>query len=168
MTGNMTDAKAMITRLRMYAAQFKFKYGYHIPVQVLVGKQAEWSQSATQYVGIRAMCVVITIVGIDEEKGPQVFKIDPAGHSMGYKAISAGAKEQEAINHLEKLQKKNKDGYPTEKAIQVSISTLQSVVGTDFKADELEVGIATLDKPFFKKITTEEIEHFLNMIADEG
>ena len=124
-TGNMTDAKSMITRLRMQAAEFKFKFGYHIPVHVLVQKQSESSQLATQHVGIRAMCVMITIVGIDEERGPQVFKIDPSGHSLGFKAIAAGTKEQEAINHLEKLQKKNENGYSYEQAVQNSISTLQ-------------------------------------------
>ena len=41
-TGNMVDAKAIITRLRMQAAEFKFKNGYHIPVHVLVHKHAEF------------------------------------------------------------------------------------------------------------------------------
>ena len=47
-----------------------------------------------------AMCM---FVGIDEERGPSLFKNDPAGYFVGYKATSAGAKEQEAINFLEKV-----------------------------------------------------------------
>jgi 20S proteasome subunit alpha 1 len=47
------------------------------------------------------------LIGIDEEKGPQVFKLDPAGHFVGFKAAAAGAKQQEAFNHLEKKMKKN-------------------------------------------------------------
>ena len=95
---------------------------------------------------MRTLCVVITIVGIDEEKGPQVFKVDPAGFAMGYKAIAAGAKEQEAINHLEKVYKKKKEVWgDVNDAIQTAISTLMSVIGTDFKANELELGVATLD-----------------------
>ena len=35
-TGNMVDAKNIITRLKMAAAEFKFKNGYRIPVHVLV------------------------------------------------------------------------------------------------------------------------------------
>jgi hypothetical protein len=31
---------------------------------------------------------------VDDEKGPQVFKVDPAGHVLGYKATAAGVKEQ--------------------------------------------------------------------------
>ncbi|KAG5561729.1 hypothetical protein RHGRI_004694 [Rhododendron griersonianum] len=47
------------------------------------------------------------VLGIDEEKGPQLFKCDPAGHFFGHKATSAGLKEQEAINFLEKKMKNN-------------------------------------------------------------
>ena len=50
---------------------------------------------------------MITLVGCDEEFGPQVFRVDPAGHTTGYKAIATGSKEQEATTHLEKAFKKN-------------------------------------------------------------
>jgi 20S proteasome subunit alpha 1 len=114
------------------------------------------------------MCFVMTIVGIDEEDGPQVFKVDPSGFHMGYSAISAGAKEQEGINHLERLHRKNKEGYSTEKAIQTAISSICTVIGTDFKATELEVGVATVDKPHFVRLTTEEIDHHMNVLSDEA
>ncbi len=47
------------------------------------------------------------LIGIDEELGPQVFKCDPSGFYVGYKATASGAKQQEAINHLEKKLKKD-------------------------------------------------------------
>ena len=50
--------------------------------------------------------LVITLIAFDDETGPQVFKIDPAGYSMGYKATASGPKEQEAINLLERNFKK--------------------------------------------------------------
>jgi 20S proteasome subunit alpha 1 len=46
------------------------------------------------------------LIAVDEENGPQVFKVDPAGYFVGYKASCAGAKHQEALNILEKKFKK--------------------------------------------------------------
>lgn len=47
------------------------------------------------------------LIGIDDERGPQVFKTDPAGYVAGYRATAAGVKMTEANNLLEKKLKKN-------------------------------------------------------------
>jgi hypothetical protein len=51
--------------------------------------------------------LAMILIGIDEEEGPQLYKCDPAGTYMGFKATAAGAKEQEAYNFLEKKMKSN-------------------------------------------------------------
>ncbi len=60
------------------------------------------------------------LIGIDEEKGPQVYKCDPAGYYVGYKATAAGAKQQESLNHLEKKLKKNPE-LSEEEVVEVNI-----------------------------------------------
>ncbi len=35
---------------------------------------------------MRPLAVVPILLGVDEECGPQLFKIDPAGYYVGYKA----------------------------------------------------------------------------------
>lgn len=165
-TGSVTDAKSLITYFRYIAAEYKFKYGYHIPVHVLAKKVSERNQLATQFVGLRSMRCVFTVVGIDEEKGPQVYKIDPSGFCMGYKAIAAGTKEHYAINYLEKQYKKKPEGWNNDEAIQTAIMCLQNVISTDFKSNEIEIGIATTDDIFFRTLSEEEIEAHLNVIAD--
>ncbi|CAI2379052.1 unnamed protein product [Moneuplotes crassus] len=165
-TGSVTDAKSMISFFRMVSAEFKFKNGYHIPVHVLAQKASERNQMITQFIGIRLMRCSFTFVGIDEEKGPQVYKVDPSGHSLGYKAVAAGTKEQDAVNYLEKQYKKKPEGWNNDEAIQTAIMCLQNVISTDFKNDEIEVGIATTDNVFFRTLTEDEIEEHLNTIAD--
>ena len=37
---------------------------------------------------MRPLAVVPMLIGIDEERGPQLFKVDPAGYYVGYKVFS--------------------------------------------------------------------------------
>lgn len=57
------------------------------------------------------------LIGIDEEEGPQVYKLDPAGYYVGFHATAAGQKQQEAMNHLEKKWKKLNNGAGAEDAV---------------------------------------------------
>ena len=51
---------------------------------------------------MRPYGVETILISIDIEKGPLLYKNDPAGHFCGYKAVTSGVKEMEAINYLEK------------------------------------------------------------------
>ncbi|KAK4383042.1 Proteasome subunit alpha type-6 [Sesamum angolense] len=66
---------------------------------------ADKSQVYTQHAYMRPLGVVAMILGIDEEKGPQL------------QATSAGGKEQEAINFLEKKMK-NDPAFSFEETVQ--------------------------------------------------
>lgn len=54
--------------------------------------------------------LAMILIGEDDERGPQCFKLDPAGFYVGFHATAAGQKQQEAINHLEKKWKRLNDG----------------------------------------------------------
>lgn len=61
------------------------------------------------------------LVAIDEDHGPQLYKTDPAGYFCGYKATSAGSKQTEANNYLEKKVRK-KPQWTYVQTIDVSLS----------------------------------------------
>lgn len=92
-------------------------------------------------------CILhLCIHSVDDEKGPQLFSIDPAGHYSGFKATAAGMKAQEAMNNLEKKVKAN-PSMNVEQTIDNSIIALQQVLSMDFKPDEIEVGICQAGVP---------------------
>lgn len=66
------------------------------------------------------------LCGFDEDFGPMLYKVDPAGHYCAYKAVTSGVKEQEAITYLERQFKKKTD-YGAEETVQLAIQTLQNV-----------------------------------------
>ena len=62
-----------------------------MPVHALAKRIADLCQVYTQEASSRAMACVMLLIGWDEEKGPQVFKVDPAGHYLPYKAVASGS-----------------------------------------------------------------------------
>lgn len=106
------------------------------------------------------------LIGHDDELGPQLYKCDPAGYFVGYKATSAGAKQQEALNYLEKKLKKNPE-LNMEDTIELAITTLSTVLAVDFKAGEIEIGIVDKQDTDFRTLSTEEIEDHLQRIVEK-
>ncbi|CAN6460120.1 unnamed protein product [Victoria cruziana] len=164
-TGMTADARSLVQQARNEAAEFRFKWGYEMPVDVLAKWIADKSQIYTQHAYMRPLGVVAMVLGIDEELGPQLFKCDPAGHYFGHRATSSGLKEQEAINFLEKKMKNN-PALSYDETIQTAISALQSVLQEDFKANEIEVGVVRKENPIFRVLSTEEIDEHLTAISE--
>merc|ERR1719472_289878 len=104
------------------------------------------------------------LFSIDDESGPQLFQVDPAGYYAGYKGCAAGAKEPEAVNALEKIVKK-KQALPEAETIQQAIGCLQAVMGMDFKDTDIEVGVTSRARTGFARLGEEEIKNHLDAIA---
>lgn len=169
-TGVLTDAKAMVQRARSEAADFQFDYAYEIPVEYLARRIADENQLYTQHAYMRPLGVSVTVMGMDEEAGPSLYKCDPAGHYVGYRACAAGAKEQEALNYLQN-KFKSSNGTPEVElsendTIQTAIAALQSVLSADFKPEEIEVAVVSASNPKFHLLTPKQIEDHLTALAE--
>lgn len=169
MTGILPDARARVQRARQEAAEFQFKFGYEIPASYLAKRMADIAQVFTQYAGMRPLGVSMILIAFDEEEeeGPQLYKIDPAGYFVGYKATASGQKETEASNFLEKKLRNNVTAtLDFDGTVQMAINTLQTVLSADFKASEIEVGVVSAQNRRFHKLSTDEIDRHLTAIAE--
>ncbi|EST06829.1 Proteasome alpha-subunit, N-terminal domain protein [Kalmanozyma brasiliensis GHG001] len=161
MTGRTADARAQVQRAKMEAADFKYKYGYAITPDLLAKRLANMNQVYTQRAAMRPYGVSMMLVGVDAERGPQIFKIDPAGYYVGFRAAAAGVKQTEATNFLEKQFKKStntdasvsatdaaaieaqsiSESLTLEQTLDLAVNTLATVLAQDLKPTELEVAI---------------------------
>lgn len=125
---------------------------------------------------MRPYGVATTIIAVDSEFGPQLFKCDPAGYFIGYKGTAAGPKQQEALNHLEKkLRNKQFADGSWEDVVELAITTLSTVLSMDFKKSEIEIGIVggprtdgqNGNDPSFRMLTEDEIDDRLQAIAEK-
>jgi len=170
MTGMVADARSAVVRLRNEAAEFKFNYGYDIPVSFLAKRAADIAQVYTQHANMRPLGIAMIIIGMDvegENQIPQLYRCDPAGYYVGYKATSAGQKEQEANNFLEKRYKA--DANPNlsyDDTVQFALACLQNVLGSDLKASDLEACVVRKGALKFTRLTADEIEAQLTALAE--
>lgn len=167
-TGLIADARSIVQNARQQAAEFRFKFGYEIPVDYLAKVLADKAQVYTQHAYMRPLGVVSMLIAIDEERGPQLFKVDPAGFYIGYRATAVGTKETEATNMLEKKFK----GTPEmsyDDAVQTAIGVLQQVLSEDLKPADIEVGVVRDDdagERAFQILGSDEVDHFLTLLSE--
>ncbi|GAA5886568.1 hypothetical protein JCM5296_005331 [Sporobolomyces johnsonii] len=174
MTGRTADARSQVQRAQSEATQFRYKYGYEITPDLLAKRIANINQVYTQRAAMRPLGISMIIVGHDPVYGPQIFKLDPAGYYVGFHATASGQKQQEAINLLEKGFKKGWKLESTQDTVELALSTLSTVLATDLKAGEVEVGLAERmqgskdeGRTKFRKLSTEEIDEYLQRLGEK-
>eukprot|EP01096_Ripella_sp_DP13-Kostka_P006054 TRINITY_DN2137_c0_g1_i1.p1 TRINITY_DN2137_c0_g1~~TRINITY_DN2137_c0_g1_i1.p1 ORF type:complete len:255 (-),score=95.47 TRINITY_DN2137_c0_g1_i1:118-858(-) len=163
--GLLADSRFQAKRLVYEAGEFRYKYGYDIPVHFLANRLADINQVFTQHAYARPLGVGLLLASIDDEAGPQLFKIDPAGSFAGWRAASFGAKEQEANIALEK-KLRDRPTLNLDETIQLAIGVLQQVLSQDLKASDIEVGLVSVERPEFHKLTEIQIDEHLTAIAE--
>jgi len=176
MTGRVPDARALVYKARSIAADFEFDNGYSVPVRHLSNELANYNQVFTQHAYKRVPGCSVMLAAIDDELGPRLYLVDPAGACYGYKAAATGNKEQEAMSTLEKLMKEKEETAEKQKVpfqmneketIEMAIEALQKVLGVDFKSNQVEAAIVTKSQPRFRLLTEKEIDSYLTAISEK-
>lgn len=185
-TGLTADARALVARARQEAAEFRYQFGHEITIDLLARRIANLNQVSTQQAAMRPLGVSLTFIAMELEDAPagrplaptlvsKVYKCDPAGFYIGYAGTAAGPKATEAINVLEKKAVVPASGQDTlgyfgeslEETIECAIQTLATIVGQEFKATDLEIGLVTGEHPRFRVLSLDELDAALTRLAEK-
>lgn len=167
LVGMFTDVLYISRRLRYIAADFHHDNGFEIPVSVLAAGLSELHQLESQYAAIRPTAVSALLFGFEPSSDDfALYRVDPSGVSSGYRAVAAGVKEIEAMSALEK--KMNGTEFDGQADVaQFVVSTLQTVVGSDLGAKEIQVAVITRENTSFRLMDDAGVDALLKSVAEK-
>ncbi|EGT34039.1 CBN-PAS-1 protein [Caenorhabditis brenneri] len=146
---------------RVYQVEYAFKAINSTNLTAVAVKGVDTAVIAIQ----KRVPDTLLFISYDDEKGPEVYRVDPAGYYRGMKGVAVGVKQVPATSFLEKKIKKKADLTSTE-SIELAIEALQSSLGIDVRSKDLEVVVVSKDNTKFTKLTNDQVEHHLNQIAN--
>lgn len=161
--GLTSDANTLITKLRLYAQQYQFRYGEPIPVEQLVINLCDLKQGYTQFGGLRPFGVAFLFAGWDKHHGFQLYQSDPAGKYEGWRAHSIGRWDNTTTNGVLKQDWKDSLDEKQAKELTAKVMTKNGDTTTpDPEKYEMAVVTRTNGQVKYRRMASEEVGTLLN------
>lgn len=137
-SGVVPDARTLIDHGRVETQTHWFNYNEPISVAVCATSIGKIMGSFGSGKMSRPYGVGMLIAGIDQEKGPQMYYVDPSGTKTQFKAKAMGAGQESAQNQL-------KDQYTEdmtlEQAKELALDALKQVISEKITENNVEVAL---------------------------
>ncbi|KAI9471660.1 Proteasome subunit alpha type-2 [Coemansia sp. RSA 989] len=167
-SGMGPDFRVLVNSARKSAQKYRQTYMEDPPVRILVKELAGIMQEFTQSGGVRPFGVSLLLAGVDE-RGPNLYQVDPSGSYFPWKATAIG---KNMINSKTFLEKRFNGDMELEDAVHTAILTLKEGIEGQITEESIDIGIISTipaaqsgeAKPIFKRLTTTEIKDYLSNI----
>ena len=166
-SGLRSDARALIERARVEAANHWFTFNERMPVEAislavcdvcLSFAEKKKKKKGEKRVVSRPYGVAMLIAGIDKDGKAKLFKNDPSGNYVRYKACCIG---QGAENGLTTLQNNYNEDMNFDDAINLAGKVLKENLEQKINKDNVQIAyIKNKDKQIVQ-LTPEQIEKLL-------
>ncbi|KAI7750300.1 hypothetical protein M8C21_005821 [Ambrosia artemisiifolia] len=153
-SGMGPDSRVLVRKSRKQAEQYNLLYKEPIPVTQLVRETAAVMQEFTQSGGVRPFGVSLLVAGYDD-KGPQLYQVDPSGSYFSWKASAMGK------NTLYTFSSLYTDDMELEDAIHTAILTLKEGFEGQISGKNIEIGVIEADRTV---LTAAQIEDYLQEV----
>jgi len=140
-SGFLADGRMLVDVGRVKAQVYKLTYDEPLHVAGVVKEISDRMQMFTQYGGVRPFGVALLVGGVDE-KGPQLFEIDPSSAFYAWKAQAIGKESGEA---LKVLRKNWSEKLTEEEAIKIAVQALRAAE-KNVKITEVELAVVKRTK----------------------
>jgi len=164
-SGLMADSRTMVDRARVEAQNHWFTYDEKMSIESVA--------QSVSYLAIqfgdsdddgnamsRPFGVAILFAGIDE-KGPQLFHMDPSGTYVQYDAKAIGSGSEGAQQSLQEAYHKS---MTLKEALKTALTILKQVMEEKLNSMNVEVAVVTPTEPFHM-YSKEQVENIIKDIA---
>ena len=153
-SGLVADGRKLIDYGRISAQTEKLNYNQPMDVVQLTKEICDLKQSYTQYGGTRPFGVSLLVAGADED-GTHLYRTDPSGAYVSYRATAIGKGEEEVDNFLKKNYKK---GMKKDEAVKLVLKALKEIKDEEeFSPEIAEIAYVDQKEKQFKKLTQKEV-----------
>ena len=168
-SGLRSDARALIETARVEAANHWFNFNEPMPVEAIslaicdvalsFAEKKKKRKEKNQKRGVsRPYGVAMLIAGIDTDGEPKLFKNDPSGNYVRYKACCIG---QGGENGMSTLQSNFKENMSFDDAILLAGKVLKENLEQKINKDNCEIWYIKKSDRKIVSLTPEEIEKLL-------
>lgn len=158
-SGMPADFRVVLARARKEAQVYWQTYKDPIPVLQLVRRVAEVVQEYTQSGGVRPFGVSLLICGFDE-RGPQLYQVDPSGAYFAWKATALG---KDSLNGKTFLEKRYSEEMEIEDALHTALLTLKESFEGAMNESNVVIGVIEEDR-HFRCLTPSEVKDYLTEV----
>jgi len=154
------DFRVLVRKGRKKAQEYFRFFNEQIPVSIMVRELANIMQEYTQSGGVRPFGVSLLVAGIDDDKGPQLYQVDPSGSFFAWKAAAVGSGMLAAEDFLKK---RYTEDIPLDDAIHRAIRIIKESFQGEMTEENIEIGIISPGNRF-TVLTPEKIKDYLDEV----
>merc|ERR1712043_133667 len=158
-SGMGPDYRVLVKAARKLAQQYYLQYQEQIPTAQIVQRVASVMQEYTQSGGVRPFGISLLVAGLDADRTPRLYQVDPSGAYFGWKATAIGKNYINAKNFLEK---RYQDDMEIEDAVHAALLTLKEGFEGIMTSNNIDVGIVHVNDGKFRTLTPEQIQDYLD------
>jgi len=153
------DYRVLVRKARKSSQAYFCMYLEAKPVSQIVKSTASVMQEYTQSGGVRPFGVSLLVAGLDADRSPRLYQVDPSGAYFGWKATAIG---KNYINAKKFLEKRYQDGMEIEDAIHAALLTLKEGFEGEMTSTNIDVGVVHVSDGKFRTLTLEQIQDYLD------
>uniref|UniRef100_A0A6B2LG53 Proteasome alpha-type subunits domain-containing protein n=1 Tax=Arcella intermedia TaxID=1963864 RepID=A0A6B2LG53_9EUKA len=161
-SGMGPDFRLLVRKGRKKAQEYQKFYKEPIPLSMMVRELATIMQEFTQSGGVRPFGVSLMVAGYDD-KGPQLYQVDPSGSYFAWKASAIGRGMVAAKSFLELRAQDELPNLTTDDAIHRAIRILKEGFQGEIDENNIEVGVVGEDRKFIT-LSAAKIRDFLGEV----